>query len=86
MRGLYLGFVFLLACGDDGVRKLDDAPLAPDAKPIDAGVVPSNELTSGAQTVKGSRFSADVQIGHGLSQQPSTGATKRFEANSAVKP
>ena len=86
MRGFLLGCVFLIACGDDGTRHLDDAPLQPDARPIDAAVVPAYDLTSGAQNVRGSRFSADVQIGHGISQQPSTGATKRFEANSAVKP
>lgn len=85
MRWLYLLLV-IAACGDDGIRRLDDAPLPPDSRPIDASAPPAYEFTGGAKNVRGTRFSADVQIGHGISQQPSTSATKRFEGNSAVKP
>lgn len=81
-------WVFLLliaACGDDGIRHLEDAPLPPDSPPVTV-TRPAHDITSGAQKVRGSRFAADVQIGHGISQQPTTSSTRSVEANSAVKP
>jgi hypothetical protein len=75
------------ACGDDGAhRRLPDAPPPPDAA-IDAPPpLPAHEITGGAHKVRGRRFSADVQIGHPIGQQPATGHGKRFEGNAAVKP
>lgn len=81
MRWWSVVFV-LAACGDDGANKLADAPPAP----ADAAVAPAYELTGGARNVRGSRFSADVQIGHGMSQQPATAGSRRLDPNSAVKP
>lgn len=55
---------------------------SPDARPP----VPAYEVTGGAAHVSGARFSADVQLGHGLDQTPATGAAHRAEGNAAVKP
>lgn len=87
-----LAMVSLAACADDKPRFQDAGPTdaAVDA-PADAAVdaptpLPAYELTGGAQAVKGSRFSADVQIGHGIGQAPATGDGKVIQGNAAVKP
>lgn len=77
----------------------DGKPVFQDAGPIDAAVdaevdapvdaatpLPAYEITGGARQVRGTRFSADVQIGHGLGQAPVQGNGKTAEGNAAVKP
>jgi hypothetical protein len=77
----------------------DNKPTFQDAGPIDAAIdapvdaavdaptpLPAYEITGGAQKVTGSRFAADVQIGHGLEQAPASGNGKQIEGNAAVKP
>lgn len=80
--------VLLAACGsDDHGRRLQDAPNPIDAVAPEAAVAfPAREITGGAQHVRGSRFSADVQIGHAFDQGPMTGNHQRLEGNAAVKP
>ncbi|MCE9576276.1 MAG: hypothetical protein K8W52_24215 [Deltaproteobacteria bacterium] len=65
----------------DGGGTVIDAGV-PDAKPP----LPAYEVTGGAAHVAGSRFAADVQIGHGIDQRPATGASHTAEGNAAVKP
>lgn len=89
--GIWAVGVFLIGCSDgDRHRLLDDAPPLIDASidaPIDAPLpLPNREITGGAQHVHGARFSADVQIGHPIGQQPTTNGTRRLEGNAAVKP
>lgn len=79
--GIWVIGVFLigiLACGEDGPPK--KLPSAPDLK------TPSRDLTGGAQRVTGTRFAADVEIGHPIGQQPAAGGQRRLEGNAAVKP
>ena len=72
---------------DAGPR--DAAVDAPTDAPVDAPPpLPAYELTGGAKGLRGSRYSADVQVGHGFGQQPvkdGAGQT-RAEGNAAVKP
>jgi len=89
MRMLPLLIAFLAAgCRVADERNLMDAG----AVIVDAGLpagkapLPSSEVTSGAGRVTGSRFAADVQIGHSLNQGPAAGASKAAEGNAAVKP
>jgi hypothetical protein len=65
-----------------------DAPIdAPIDAPVDAPApLPAYELTGGAKNVRGTRFAADVQIGHGIGQQPASGNGKQIQGNAAVKP
>jgi len=80
-------FGLVAACSDSGrIHRLPDAPPPPDAAIDAAPPLPANEVTSGAIKVRGTRFAADVQIGHPIGQQPTTGHGKRFEGNAAVKP
>lgn len=65
--------------GDAGGEVILDAAL--DA----AAPLPAYELTGGAAGLRGTRFSADVQIGHGFGQAP-VGTTIKAEGNAAVKP
>ncbi len=70
----------------------DDAKTSDAGGDIDAGVpdakqpLPAYETTGGAAHVAGSRFAADVQIGHGVDQRPATGSAHTAEGNAAVKP
>lgn len=82
----------LAACPGDTPRFQDAGPTdaAVDA-PVDAAVdaaapLPAYEVTGGAARVRGSRFQADVQLGHGIGQTPAAGAGKTIEGNAAVKP
>jgi len=85
--GIWAVGVFLIGCSDGGpAHRLPDAPPAIDAA-IDAPPpLPNREITGGAQHVRGSRFAADVQIGHPIGQQPTTKGARRLEGNAAVKP
>jgi hypothetical protein len=65
---------------------LPDAPPPPDAAVDAAPPLPADEFTGGAHKVRGRRFTADVQIGHAIGQQPATGKGRRIEGNAAVKP
>ncbi|MCA9678326.1 MAG: hypothetical protein H6709_12360 [Kofleriaceae bacterium] len=70
---------------DAGVRDAGDqdgGSVVPDARPP----LPAYEITGGARGVAGARFKADVQIGHGVGQQPATGNGTTAEGNAAVKP
>jgi hypothetical protein len=89
--------VLLLAlsgCPDNKQRFNDAGPPITDADvdaPVDAAVdasapLPAYELTGGARKVTGSRFAADVQIGHGVGQEPAAGSGKEIQGNAAVKP
>jgi hypothetical protein len=86
--GIWAVGVFLIGCSDGGgPRRLPDAPPAPIDAAIDAPLpLPNREITGGAQHVRGSRFAADVQIGHPIGQQPTTKGARRLEGNAAVKP
>lgn len=77
----------------------DTPPVFNDAAPTDAGIdaevdaptdapapLPAYEVTGGARNVRGARFTADVQIGHGIDQTPATGNGKTIQGNAAVKP
>ncbi|HVK73214.1 MAG TPA: hypothetical protein VM734_07820 [Kofleriaceae bacterium] len=97
LRTAVVGVVLaLVGCADDPPRFQDAGPgdAAVDAEPIDAAVdaptpLPAYELTGAAKGVRGARFAADVQIGHGLGQAPVTGAgatPRAAEGNAAVKP
>lgn len=84
--------VAVAAC-DGGKPAFQDAgptDAATDAEvdaPADAATpLPAYEITGGARSVRGTRFSADVQIGHGIGQAPATGNGKTAEGNAAVKP
>jgi hypothetical protein len=82
-----LGLVLVAACGDSSANhRLPDAPPPPDAAVDAAPPLPAHEITGGAHKVRGTRFSADVQIGHPIGQQPATGNGRRLEGNAAVKP
>ena len=91
---LVIFLVGTAACGGGSAAIRDaaiDTPSSPDGQAeVDAGVdasapLPAYELTGGAAGLRGTRFSADVQIGHGLDQAP-IGTTIRAEGNAAVKP
>lgn len=91
---LVILLVGAVACGGGNAAIKDaaiDTPSSPDGQAgIDAGVdaavpLPAYELTGGAAGLRGTRFSADVQIGHGLDQAP-VGTTIKAEGNAAVKP
>lgn len=85
-------FALLTGCKDPGPVFHDAAPIdAPTDAEVDAPIdapepLPAYELTGGARAVRGSRFAADVQIGHGIGQQPATGNGKQIQGNAAVKP
>ncbi|HUQ03391.1 MAG TPA: hypothetical protein VM261_12900 [Kofleriaceae bacterium] len=65
----------------------DAAVDAPDDAAVDASApLPAYEITGGARKVTGARFSADVQIGHGVGQEPASGDGKEIQGNAAVKP
>ena len=96
-RGAFAVVVALCAaCGsvhhnNDAAPPPKDAEPA-DARPFDAGAPDagtptpaSNELTSGAGHVSGGTMTMDVQIGHGTSQAPATGAGTTVEGNTAIK-
>ncbi|MBK9032089.1 MAG: hypothetical protein IPL61_12350 [Myxococcales bacterium] len=96
MSPVKLAIILLgIAACDGGSATIKDAaidtPTTIDgAADIDAGVdasaaLPAYELTGGAAGLRGARFSADVQIGHGFDQAP-VGTTIRAEGNAAVKP
>ncbi len=85
-------FALLVGCKDT-------PPVFNDAAPTDAGIdaeidaptdaptpLPAYEVTGGARNVRGARFAADVQIGHGVGQAPATGNGKTIQGNAAVKP
>lgn len=79
------------ACGKDSVHHLADAPRPPIDAPVtppsdSAMATPAYDITGGAHHVAGSRYSADVQIGHAIGQQPVSKGTKTLEGNAAVKP
>ncbi len=81
-----------VGCGetkDENIVSSDDAnPI--DAGRRDAGVVPVNpppaaENVSGAGSLTGGSIKMDIQIGHPLSQEPTSGNGTSIEANSAIK-
>jgi len=85
----------IAACGGDHPTIRDAAVDAPTDRggeiDIDAAVdaaqaLPAYEITGGAAGLRGTRFAADVQIGHGFAQQPVAGTTTKAEGNAAVKP
>jgi hypothetical protein len=83
----------LSGCPDNKQRFNDAGPItdadvdAPDDAAVDAPApLPAYEITGGARNVKGARFSADVQIGHGVGQEPASGSGKEIQGNAAVKP
>ncbi len=86
----------LSGCPDNKQKFADAGPTdaavdAPEDAPVDAAVdasapLPAYELTGGAAKVTGARFSADVQIGHGIGQAPASGDGKEIQGNAAVKP
>lgn len=84
-------FALLTGCKDPDPVFHDagpiDAPIDAEVDAVDAPApLPAYELTGGARNVRGSRFAADVQIGHGIGQQPATGNGKTMQGNAAVKP
>jgi hypothetical protein len=97
-RGAVLAVIFAVAACKkkppalpDGPPIPDDAAVdampPPDAFPIDAPPPPQGqEITSGGGRVQGSTYILDVQVGHGVSQEPAQGSATRVEGNSPVKP
>lgn len=92
LRGAIVAAALVLAaaCGKDA--KFADAGPDDGGEPIDATAtidarppLPAYELTGGAQGLSGKRFRADVQIGHGIGQQPASGGGVTVEGNAAVK-
>lgn len=93
-----LALALLFGCKSDPPRFNDagpvdagpdiDAPVdAPTDAPADAPTpLPAYEITGGAKNVRGTRYAADVQIGHGIGQEPATGNGKTIQGNAAVKP
>ncbi len=82
--------VAVAACADQKPRFQDAGPtdaMAIDAVPVDAATpLPAYEITGGAKGVRGARYAADVQIGHGIGQAPVTGNGTTAQGNAAVKP
>lgn len=66
--------VALCACPDD------------DPRPPPAAPPPSHELSAGGGRLTSASYQLDVQLGHGLAQRPSEGATHRLEPHTAIKP
>lgn len=90
-----LALAGLAACGSDGTKITDaavDSPIDSGGEvEIDAGVdasaaLPAYELTGGGTGLRGTRYGADVQIGHGFGQAPVGNGTIKAEGNAAVKP
>ena len=87
-----VALVPLAGCPDNKPTFQDAGPVdaavdAPTDAPVDAPApLPAYEVTGGAAKLSGSRFKADVQIGHGISQEPVTGGGKVLQGNAAVKP
>jgi|GEM_PF-2300092 len=93
------GIVVFSACGSVS-NKDDDAGNSnpPDARVNDAGVNPTidaapsqppsttQEITAGSGKASGSMYEIEVQIGHSVSQEPTSGATYEVEGAAAVKP
>jgi hypothetical protein len=94
LRALTILALGMAACGGPSNTIKDAAVDSPTDTggqvDIDAGVdasapLPAYELTGGAAGLHGTRYSADVQVGHGFDQAP-VGATLKAEGNAAVKP
>jgi hypothetical protein len=92
MRRLLFVFAVLAACGGDS-KKQDDAGMPADAGQTtdgaaapDARVAPSGvEVTGGAAVLESQSFTLEVQVGHGISQQPTTAGSTTVEGNSVIK-
>ena len=90
------------ACGGGGTPGMPDARPASDAEVVDTGVAdvavpdappvearegtPGRELVTGGARVTGGTVTMDVQVGHGMSQQPTVGGTRTLQGTAAVKP
>jgi hypothetical protein len=91
---LPMALLLALSGCPDNKQKFADAGPETDAAvdaPVDAAVdasapLPAYEITGGARKVTGARFSADVQIGHGVGQAPASGNGTEIQGNAAVKP
>ena len=58
-----------------------------DAPPVEAlEGTPGRELVTGGARVSGGTVTMDVQVGHGMSQQPTIGGTRTLQGTAAVKP
>jgi hypothetical protein len=82
----------LAGCGGSSTERHDDAaipidaPVAIDA-PVDAAkATPATQLTAAGGRISGGAYTMDVELGTGLSQAPTAGAGKTFQADTAVKP
>jgi hypothetical protein len=89
LRSLTLSLVVLAvaACKDHG--SYADAAPPTDGTPVDAtATAPSVglEITTGGGRMRGQRFIADVQVGHGVVQRPTRGRSVTLEGNAPVKP
>lgn len=78
------------ACGKDATYTdagfTDGGVTDGGGEPIDAPPpLPAYEITGGARGLTGKRFRADVQVGHGVGQQPVRGGGTTAEGNAAVK-
>jgi hypothetical protein len=85
----------LAACGSVTRTNPEDGGPPEDAAGFDAGVpdaqpqplpTPSRDIVGGAGRVSGATYTLDAEIGFGVSQQPTSGATYTMEGNAAVKP
>ena len=89
-RAALCAFLLAIGCNDDKVHHLADAPPIP----IDAPAVGSDapqqatgrEVTTGGGRMTSTSFVVDVQVGHGISQAPTTSASFHVEGNAPVKP
>jgi hypothetical protein len=64
-----------------------DGNVMPDAGVPDANqALPAFEVTGGAARLTGTKYKADVQIGHPIDQNRAAGTGHAAEGNAAVKP
>jgi hypothetical protein len=94
-RGIVLAAFLALAACDKKPPALPDAPPMDDAAPPDPDAPPmpdaapppqGQEITSGGGRVQGASFILDVQVGHGVVQQPAQGSATIVQGNAPVKP
>jgi hypothetical protein len=79
-----LGLAYVLFTSACGGCAAGDITVIPDAAP--AAALPASEVVAGGGRVRNGTMTMDVEIGHGMSQQRTTGGTKSMEGAAVVKP
>jgi hypothetical protein len=90
--------IVLTACGNVSRQQHDagvvydaaiDSPQPPppaDAMPDAPPLKETREFVNGGTRMMSSTYTFDIQVGHGMQQSKTAGATYQFEGNAAVKP